>query len=99
MAFFFEGGFGVEGKVRDVVFGGIHGSAACYSEHVAGEVEEVVEVSVILDVYYVRFSDYVGCFGEVVEYYLPAQQVPSNVSPDRISRMETVVEEIHRRSI
>ncbi len=56
-------------------------------------------MSVILDVFHVGFSDHVRGFGEVVEYYFPAQQIPSNVGPDGISRMEIVVEEIHRRSI
>ncbi len=42
MGFFFQGGFDVESEIGDAVFRGVDGFAACYSEHVAGEVEEVV---------------------------------------------------------
>ena len=50
-------------------------------------------------VYNVGFSDYVGCFGEMIEHHFPAQQIPANVDPDRFGGMEDIVEKIHRRSV
>lgn len=56
-------------------------------------------MSMLLDVCDVGFSDHVGCSGEMIENYFPAEQISSHIDPDGVCGVECVAEKIHKRSV